>query len=295
MSAGQERADALAQAYAHCAGLARERERDRWLSTLFAPEAARPALHALAAFAHEIARVRAAAREPLAGEMRLMWWREALAGEREAEAAGHPVAAALIDAKTRFALPAAAFDDWLQARSFDLTDDAMATLADLEAYCRRTASASFHLAALILGEGRDLGAAEASGAAGLAAGLTEVLRTFAATSARGPVYLPREMLERRGASLADVRGLRDGAPLRAALSDLAAEARRRLEEAEALVVDLPTAVLPAFIPLGAARLDLARLRRARAPFDAFPAPSPWRRQWALWRWARGRRQSLTAR
>ena len=171
----------------------------------------------------------------------------------------------------------------------------MPTLGDLEVYCRQTASALFELAALVLSEGRDLGAAEASGAAGLAVGLTEVLRTFAATSARGPVYLPREMLERRGASLADVRGRRDGAPLRAALSDLAAEARRRLEEAEALVVDLPTAVLPAFIPLGAARLDLARLRRAGAPFDAFPAPSPWRRQWALWRWARARRQGLTVR
>ncbi len=281
-------ADALAQAYAHCAALARERERDCWLAALFAPEAARPPLHALAAFTSEIARVRAAAREPLAGEMRLAWWREALAGLRDAEASGHPVAAALIDAKARFALPAAAFDDLLQARSFDLYDDPMPTLADLEAYCRQTASTLFHLAALILGEGRDLGAAAASEAAGLAFGLTEVLRTFPETNARGPIYLPREMLERCGASLEDVRARRDGAPLRAALSELVAEARRRLEEAEALLADLPRVVMPAFVPLGATRLDLARLRRARAPFEPFAAPSPWRRQWALWRWARRR-------
>ncbi len=220
--------------------------------------------------------------------MRLAWWREALAGVRDAEASGHPVAAALIDAKARFALPAAAFDDLLQARSFDLYDDPMPTLADLEAYCRQTASTLFHLAALILGEGRDLGAAAASEAAGLAFGLTEVLRTFPETNARGPIYLPREMLERCGASLEDVRARRDGAPLRAALSELVAEARRRLEEAEALLADLPRVVMPAFVPLGATRLDLARLRRARAPFEPFAAPSPWRRQWALWRWARRR-------
>jgi phytoene synthase len=279
-------AEGLEQAYAYCAALARERERDRWLAALFAPEAARPPLHALAAFTSEIARVRAAAREPLAGEMRLAWWREALAGLRDAEASGHPVAAALIDAKARFALPAAAFDDLLQARSFDLYDDAMPTLADLEAYCRKTASTLFRLAALILGEGRDLGAAEASDAAGIAFGLTEVLRTFPKTSARGPIYAPREMLERCGASLGDVRARRDGAPLRAALSELAAEARRRLEEAERHMADLPGAVIPAFIPLGAVRLDLAWLRCARAPFEPFAAPSPWRRQWALWRWAR---------
>jgi phytoene synthase len=281
-------AEALERAYAHCADLARERERDRWLAALFAPAAARPPLHALAAFNAETARVRAAVSEPLAGETRLMWWREALAGARETEAAGHPVAAALIDTIAKFALPASAFDEMLQARSFDLYDEAMPTLADLEAYCRQTASALFHLAALILGEGRDLGAAKASAAAGLAFGLTEVLRRFPETGPRGPIFLPREMLERCGASLQDVRARRDGTALRAALGELAAEALRRLEEAEALLADPPRVVVPAFIPLGAVRLDLARLRRARAPFEPFAAPSPWRRQWALWRWARGR-------
>ena len=136
MSNGQERAEALRQAYDHCASLARERERDRWLSALFAPEAARPHLHALAAFTCEIARVRAAVREPLAGEMRLAWWREALAGERDSEASSHPVAAALIETRAKFALPDSAFEDLLQGRTFDLYDDALATLADLEAYCR---------------------------------------------------------------------------------------------------------------------------------------------------------------
>jgi phytoene synthase len=282
-------AEALRQAYGHCEALARERERDRWLAALFAPEAARPHLHALAAFNHEIARVRAAAREPLAGEMRLAWWREALAGARDSEALSHPVAAALIDAKAKFALPAPAFEELLQARTFDLYDDPMATLGELEAYCRKTSSALFHLAALILGEGGDLGAAEASGAAGLAFGLTEALRTFADASARGQTYVPREMLERHGTSLEDVRAGRDGAGLRAALSELAAQARRRLEEAETRVADLPGIVIPAFVPLGAVRLDLTRLRRARgSPFQPFAAPSPWRRQWALWRWARAR-------
>lgn len=288
MSERQERAEALAQAYAHCAALARERERDRWLSALFAPEAARPPLHALAAFSAEVARIGAAAQEPLAGEMRLTWWREALAGAREAEASGNPVAAALIDAKARFALPAAAFEDLLQARGFDLYDDAMPTLGELEAYCRQTASALFHLAALILGEGRDLGATEASEAAGLAFGLAEVLRRFPHAGPRGPIFLPRDLLERYGASLEDVRARRDGAPLRAAIGELRAEARRRLEEAEALLADLPRAVVPAFVPLGAVRLDLARLQRARSPFEPIAAPAPWRRQWALWRWARAR-------
>lgn len=290
MSNGQERAEALRQAYDHCASLARERERDRWLSALFAPEAARPHLHALAAFTCEIARVRAAVREPLAGEMRLAWWREALAGERNSEASSHPVAAALIETRAKFALPDSAFEDLLQGRTFDLYDDALATLADLEAYCRHTASALFQLAALILGEGRDLGAAEASEAAGLAFGLTEVLRRFSQSGARSPIYLPREMLERHGASLADVRARRDGAGLRAALAELRELAERRLAEAETRVAALPAILTPAFVPLGALRLDLKRLRRTEASlFAPFAEAAAWRRQMALWWWARGRR------
>jgi phytoene synthase len=282
-------AEALARAYDHCARLARERDRDRWLSALFAPEAARPALHAIAAFNAEIVRVHTAVREPLAGEMRLAWWREALAGARETEASSHPVAASLLDVKMKFALPAAAFDDLLQARAFDLYDDAMASLADLETYCRQTASALFQLAALILGGGRDLDAAGASDAAGLAFGLTEALRAFPQSGARGPIYLPRDMLARRGGAIEAVRARRDEPSLRAALADLSDIASLRLSEAEARVAALPAILAPAFIPLAAVRLDLKRLARPNAsPFAPIAAAPAWRRQWALWRWARTR-------
>jgi 15-cis-phytoene synthase len=294
MSMGQERAEAVRRAYEHCAGLAREHERDRWLGALFAPERARPHLHALAAFDYEIARLRDAVREPLAGEMRLAWWREALSGARDAEAAGHPVAAALVHTIAEFALPASVFENLLQARTFDLYDDPMPTLDELAAYCRQTAAASFQLSALILGEGRDLGAAAASEAAGIAVGLTQALRTFPKASARGQVYVPREILERHGASVDDVRARRDGAGLRAALAELREVAARRLAEAEALSAALPATVAPAFVPLGTVRLDLKLLGSATAsPFAPFAEAPAWRRQLALWLWARGRRGART--
>ena len=80
-------------------------------------------------------------REPLAGEMRLAWWREALAGARPAEAAGAPIAAALIDTMAKFALPVSVFEDLLQALTFDVYDDAMESLEELEAYGIATAGA----------------------------------------------------------------------------------------------------------------------------------------------------------
>lgn len=56
----------------------RNRDRERWLSILWAPANARPALLALNAFDLEQQRVVAEAREPMLAEIRLAWWREQL-------------------------------------------------------------------------------------------------------------------------------------------------------------------------------------------------------------------------
>lgn len=81
-------------AYAHVTELVRTRDKDRYLADLFAPEPTRKHLHALHAFAIEVAEVRDKVREPLPGELRLQWWRDAIAA---GEGQGNPLAAALIE------------------------------------------------------------------------------------------------------------------------------------------------------------------------------------------------------
>src|SRR6202035_3945628 len=119
----------MQDAFAYCAELVRTADRDRFLSTLFAPAEHRGALHALYAFNVEIARVREVAREPLPGEIRLQWWTEVLGGERGEEASANPVAAALLMAMTRHGLMAGKLADLIEARRFDLYDQPMATVA----------------------------------------------------------------------------------------------------------------------------------------------------------------------
>ena len=277
-------ADALAEAYVHCGQIARANERDLWLAALFTPERLRPHLHALAAFAHETGGIAARVREPVAGELRLAWWREALAGARPAEAAGAPIAAALIDTVTKFALPVSAFEGLLQALTFDVYDDAMESLEALEAYGIATAGALTALRAQVLAEGREPGAQSASDAAGVGLALARAVLDFAA-GRRRPLLAPRALLERCGVSLADARvGGGDG--VRAALTELADAAEARFNETEARLAALPVALAPAFAPLATARLDLKRWRRARAA--PFAPAARWRRQWALWLWARRR-------
>ena len=53
-------------------------DRDRYLTTLFAPAERRAMLLALYAFNFEVAKLREVTREPLIGQIRLQWWRDAI-------------------------------------------------------------------------------------------------------------------------------------------------------------------------------------------------------------------------
>src|SRR6267154_1500099 len=133
--------------FAHCEALVRAADKDRFLAALFAPAEHRGALHALYAFNIEIARVREIIREPLAGEIRLQWWNDAIAGQGGDEAGSHPVAAALLAAVARHRLPAALLTALIAARRFDLYNDPMLALADFDDYARATSSAIIELSA----------------------------------------------------------------------------------------------------------------------------------------------------
>ncbi len=276
--------DRLSQAYAHCETLAREHDRDRWLAGLFAPAEARPHLFALYAFSYEIARLPDIVREAAAGEIRLQWWREAIGGSRREEALGSPVAAALGDTIEKFHLPISAFDDLLKARAFDLYHDPMPDMAAYETYCGETASLVFRLAGLVLGRG-DRGGAEAAGHAGVAYATVGLLRALPIASARGQVYLPLDLLERRGVSREDMIGRRDSPAFRAALREMRGLARDHFDKA--LAAGWPDAIAAAFLPLALVPLYLKRMDRADyRPFESAVEAPQWRRQWALWRASR---------
>jgi phytoene synthase len=270
----------MQDAFAHCAEVVRQGDRDRYLTTLFAPAERRGALAALYAFNVEISRVRELAREPLPGEIRLQWWLDVLDGERAEEATANPVAAGLLAAIERYRLPPGKLADIIEARRFDLYDEYLPHLADLEIYASRTSSALMALAAQILG----VDATAAAEPAGIAYGLAGLLRTFAVHAARRQLYVPEELLKRHGAQAYDIFAGRTSPGLNAALADLRDLARRHLAAARENLSTLPVETLPAFLPVALVRPALDQLDHA----DAFaPAElSPWWRQWLIWRAAR---------
>jgi phytoene synthase len=260
--------------------IVREADRDRYLSILFAPEPKRQALFALYAFNVEIARVRDLVREPLPGEIRLQWWRDAILGNTPA--AGHPTAEALLRAIREYDLPSAAFDNMIEARLFDLYDDPMPSRTDLEGYCGETASALIQLAALVLDRDAALATADLAGHAGCAQAMTGLLRSLPIHLARGQCFIPRDILSAAGTTPEGFVAEKGGAAAERAVAAMIALAREHLAKFEEGARGLPVALRPAYLPAAMAGPYSALLSSTSIdPFKQVAEISPIRRYFVM--------------
>ncbi len=273
----------------YCHDLVRDGDKDRYLASLFAPDRLRPQLLALYAFNIEIARVRETVSEAGLGEIRLQWWREAIEAAYDGRREGHPVIEAMLPAIEQSGLPKKALLNMIAARQFDLYDDPMPSLIELEGYLGETAAMLIHLAAMILDAKSAPQLAEISGLAGVAMGIAGVLRSLPLSRRRGQCFVPTDLLARRGLSPANLLSAREPATLAEVLSELREHAARRLSEARALIAEIPPEAFPAYLPASLTGLYLARLAKLgpRALTEVADI-AQWRRQWAMLRHARSR-------
>jgi phytoene synthase len=272
----------MQDAFGYCETLVRAADKDRYLASLFAPVEHRASLHALYAFNAELARVRDHISGPLPGEIRLQWWRDVLSGTARGEVAGNPVASALLATIELHGLALPRLDELIDARTFDLYDEPMARVPDLESYARATSSVLIELAARILGGNGDPTIARAARHAGIAYGIVRLLADFPLHAARGQLFVPADLLARHQVEPADIHARRATPGLRTALSDLRALARIHLTEAVPVIVELPEQVMPALLAVALVRPTLDRMERGGEPFTPAEIPQ-WRRQWLLWR------------
>ena len=210
-------AGTLAEAFKHCAALARENARDQWLGALYAPAGSWDALFALACFDHEIRLARLRARDPNLAALRLAWWREAALGAGDPGAGGSPAALALRAAIAAFTLPGEAIEAMLDARLTEIAPPVDFTLAAFAIYAAESEGARLRLASRIAAGARDLDDAEASAPAGLALGLARMLAGLSS----GATLFPADVAKRHGATRADFDAMRASAGRRRRLGGAA--------------------------------------------------------------------------
>jgi phytoene synthase len=268
---------------AYCADLVRGADFERYAATLFVGPDPRRALLAVFAFNIEIARVRDQISQPLAGEIRLQWWSDLVAGLAHGDAAGNPVAAELLHAIDQHALPHALVTRMIDAHRFDLYDQPMRTRTELESYLEGTAAALFELGARVLaGEGQP--DAELLRHAGLAFGLTRIVEALPAHASRGQIVLPLDEFDQAGVVADDVLAGNATPHLQAYLRDVASRARQHLSQALELMAGARGPARSAFLPL--ALLDRKLKRMTSADYQPLKPPAPASNLgvlWTLWR------------
>lgn len=278
MSSETSRADA-----AFCTDLVRTRDFRTYAASLFVSPEVRRAWIALAAFNAEVSYIRDHVSQPLPGEIRLQWWRDVLTGEGQGsrgEAEANPVAAELLRAMAQYHLPAEPFVRLIDAHVFDVYDDPMPDMAALEAHCRDTSASLYLLRAQILGAAPgDI--ARLAEHAGIAEGLVDIMLALPRHAARRQLYLPGDLMSVHGVTAEDVFLQQSNAPLTDALAHLRREARSQLEQAMAMLADVPLTVRTAFLPLSVIGKTLTRLD-ASEPF-APPSLSRLGVLWTTWR------------
>ncbi len=209
---------------------------DRWLASRFVSDpAVRATVIAVYALNDELARVAESVTTPLAGEIRLAWWRERI----EAIAAGQPppgqpVLQALAPSIASGALPPVLLDALVEARHVELEPAPFADDAALARYLDGTAGAVMGLAARALDPEAPLRSVVE---AGRAWGLAGLYRTRELWRQRGRTWAPQSWGELDEASLA-----------RRVAGDVHATLTRARVELEAL----PVAAFPAVAYAGLA-------------------------------------------
>jgi squalene synthase HpnD len=223
------------------------------------PAARRDAMFAIYAFCREvddIADSDAPAAEKRAGLAR---WRD----EIDAIYAGRPqhlIGQALVAPVVNYRLRRGDFLAVIDGMEMDAVTDIRApSLAELDLYCARVASAVGHLSVRAFGD--DSPAADRVAAAlGRALQLTNILRDLAEDAARGRLYLPRELLAAHGIAGSDPAAVLRDKALPLVCRDLAriAEAHYRAAD-EALAECAHRAMRPAAIMKAIYRATFDRL------------------------------------
>ncbi|MGE0232012.1 MAG: squalene/phytoene synthase family protein [Flavobacteriaceae bacterium] len=257
-----------------CAARLRAADFERYIATAMAPPAARADLTALYCFHHEISRIADIVSEPLPGEIRLQWWRDAIAGEGHGDIMANPVSALLLSALQRRTIAADDLQAMIDARAAALYAEPPVTMDETERRLSATSGTLLRAASGIL-TGEGWGTIErAARAGGLAEGLVGLVRNLGYDASHGRVALPLDLLAEHKVHTGDILAGREPEGLAAALSSVLDRAAECLGIFRRESRALPRPVLPAFAGLALVRRRIAMLRRPRPLLAPPPAMTP---------------------
>ena len=264
--------------FAACEALVRNADYDRYLSALFVPAERRAHLFALFAFNYEVAKTAEAVSQPLMGQMRLQWWRDALDEIETGRVRRHEVVEAFAETVKAHKLPRPLLDGIIEARESDLIETPFESWTAFDAYADATVGNVIRLATLIIGAPGNFEAAAHHG--GIAYALTGLLRALPFHAAKRRFMLPLEALRASAISQEQIFSGEMDKKISALIVSAAQRAREHWQTTRSVAV--PRLGLPALLPDCLVPLYLKRVTRPGFnPFRDTTDVPVYRRQLAM--------------
>jgi len=227
----------------------------------------RDAMFAIYAFCREVDDIADGADSAEEKTAQLQKWRDQIEALFEAppqDGDTRPTARALVRPIARFGLRKDDFLALIDGMEMDAQGPICAPpLATLDLYCDRVASAVGRLSVHVFGENGERGE-KLSYSLGRALQLTNILRDMHEDAGDGRLYLPAELLEAHGITERDPDAVLAHPQLPNVCNEVAALARQRFAEAQAIIAECPRQNLrPAILMMEVYRRILDRLTHDR--------------------------------
>lgn len=272
--------NALDEAIAYCRTEVRRFDPERYFASLFAGEAASGFLQALYAFNLEIAKTRETVSEPMLGQIRLQWWREAIDGIYAGNPRDHAVVRVLAHTIGSCGLNRDRFDRLIDGREFDLEDRQPQSLEDLVRYAEETSGELTCLALACLGL-KGPGIESLGRSAGIGWALTGLLLAVPFHASQSRCYLPAALTDQHDVALSALYAGRPPAGLQDIVKAISLTASKELAAAREHWRSMPRNGLPALSHLSVAHAHLRRLENDGYDVFAYRPMSPFGRQWRI--------------
>ena len=228
----------------------RDQDTDRYIAAFFAPSDKRAALFTLYAFNQELEKIPFTVSEPMLGEIRLQWWRDALdPSAHDKELSGNPIADNLRMLIGKYSFPKNKLQELIDARSFELSGEVMPDMNSLMVYFKKVYGALFYLSACILSDDISDDTEVISREAGYLYGLTQCQVKLPFHSSKGVCYLPETLLGEFSVDLDSIFKGENLSELNELLVSIRIETEKRNKEIKLMIKSLGREQLPVFLPI----------------------------------------------
>ncbi|MDA0781085.1 MAG: phytoene/squalene synthase family protein [Rickettsiales bacterium] len=251
-----------------CENEVKKHDYERYLCCLLADCRVRNRLFAIYAFNNEIAKIKHIVSEPMAGYIRLQWWRDAIDEiyTRQPIKHRHETVDALYEVVRETGVGKELFDNLIDAREADIDFKTPKDIDSLGEYAIGTSSNLFYLL-LAVADVNCNTAKEAAYHAGIAFAITGFMRSMKYNAYYGRLMLPQDMMKKQGITVDDIlrgEGVEKTKPIVRALCD---KAEVNLHHTKTLLQGTTDAAKSVLLPVCIVDVFLKRIKKC--DYDLF--------------------------